>query len=284
MSNTYILKFNNGRRGEEESINYVVVGAIFLVIMIALLYFFTNLNYGSSADEEKCLASVKAVSTLPGSSLDDLKCETSYDSVDTKDEEYVKSKIANDMISCWYKFGSGELNLPGGEPRLVGNDSVRFCNVCNVYYFKSKIENNKNNNIITDFGTYLAEKDVPQFYEKVTSSKTIKDDPKERSTYLEYLKGRKMDNGALESFSKEVDTVIDTSKDYSVIFVYTKDPSILSRRYIFDKALKSNVLGLYFYGSLGMFFGRGNADGWQSGVVLVPYSEQEVKGLCENIV
>ena len=60
-----MYKIFGGRdKGEEKSMNYVVVGAIFLVIMIALLYLFTGINYESSAEEEECLASVKAVSTL----------------------------------------------------------------------------------------------------------------------------------------------------------------------------------------------------------------------------
>ena len=126
--------------------------------------------------------------------------------------------------------------------------------------------------MIKGLGLYLAENKVPSFYDK------------QRSTYLEYLSGRKVESGEIKEIAQQIDTNIDTSKDYSIMFVYTKDPSILSRRYLFDKAIKSNILGLYFYGTLGMYFGSGDSDGWQSAVVFAPYNEQEVKGLCQNMV
>lgn len=189
---------------------------VFLIILVAsfaiLLFFLLRLNLAEESRDQICHNSV----VLSGNSklaIGSLDCRTNYvcisggeecegiNPTETKevslDKNEILKKIADEMASCWWMFGEGEIDYGGGGTET----GVKYA-ICSIIAFDEKIQQKFSFISYDEFYNYLK-----------TTKKT------DSQTYLQYLYStnvlENLDNNDYFSFSF-LDN-IDTKERYSIV-------------------------------------------------------------------
>ncbi len=204
-----------------------LVGAILGLVFVIILIFAGYMVYKFITERdpvELCKLSVvaKAGTTYAGAELTspfkDLNCQTTRITISekgiksskpgedkkfsddkTKNSNFVKKVIADELHDCWYQFGEGKINFWGDF------DSGKRCVICSdIRFDDSAKDKNKLPPTIEDFGKYLFTEFKPgtSYYDFLTS-------------------GSRGDLGS--PITDTGKTVIDTGKGYSVLHVTAKE-------------------------------------------------------------
>jgi hypothetical protein len=126
----------------------------------------------------------------------DITCSTHYIDVKTKEPEEIKKLIADEMYSCWKKYGRGEIEL-------FDTEDNNYCAVCSRLSFEEEVE-------VRNLLAYLKHNDRPG----------------KEETYWDYLMGVRMDNFITEYYNNKDLQKYDnfrTEFPMAVMFVMQKD-------------------------------------------------------------
>jgi hypothetical protein len=259
-----IFKNKKAQGGPQWTLIEYILAIIALGIMIIIVLRITGF-WPSAVTESTCEASVYARSSalLKGGiggvspELVSLKCATQYkcftaggkcpsgyDKVTVANDNEIKQKLAEEMYLCWKMLGQGKI-------RFVSDStfSQRACLPCSIITFDDKLKGRQ----ITGFQTYLA----------ITNTSS-------GMTYMQYLTN-----------AKEIETapstagIIDTSKDYAVIFSLYKAEYFSERAGLLAGgtaavgtgvgigilAAKGSVVGFALLGPAGLVAGAGIGTG-----------------------
>ena len=196
------IQNKKGELTTKQLVTLIILIASFIIILFLIF----RLNLGQTTDEEICRNSVvlKGQSQLVSGPLD---CKTDYVTISTEKEEEVMKIIADEMASCWYMFGEGEVDY--GKGLLATN--VR-CAICSVIEFDEKTRGKFPQISYSRFYNYL------------------KDTKKDESlTYLQYLYGVDSVSGVADGtyFNFNLANSIDTTKKQSILTGVDMNPEIL---------------------------------------------------------
>lgn len=178
---------------EKVGILILSVAVLMLVINIMSDYF---ISVKQKAELQTCKNSVIAHASLKFDDFDasnNIDCPIIDVEVKAKTKDAVMYNMAERMAQCWDIYGEGKLQLFEMEP----DKETNYCAVCHYMTFDDDVE--------------IEMKDFLQYLE----TKKYKD-----KTYMEYLApySTKTDLNELEYVP-----IIDTSNDYGIFMVYTKD-------------------------------------------------------------
>lgn len=249
----------------------IVVIIIVLIAGFIILFQFEEI-VGKRAlqisEDNKCKASVWAAIKADDWRSDVIECPTNYVEIGKQDPEKTKKTIADSIARCWDRFLEGKELLFSHDPSLFGGDKAAYCNVCSVFEFKEQEP-------IYDFGKYLVDNHVPFIFSG-----------RKNQTYFEYLQGIHINEDVEDMIKNEIseDTVIDTSKKYTALFVYSKDPSPFRKAYLIKKMFAGGGPGLgaaFWYGGGYILFGKNVGAEWYANAMLVEYNKTKLKQLCE---
>lgn len=197
--------------------------AVLMVLLIFMMIFAIKAGTSTNkiVEDSECAKSIKThtflIKTTGEGVASDIYCPTKYYTLSGEDADETKNLLAEARKTCWGTWGRGQLNLFKGEGY--------YCHICSVIDFKDK------GNIITGFPEYLANT-------KVSSALDI--------SYIDYLTSyanEKADPKFVDSFKELSQTgTIDTSKTYSVVFLYAKGDK-------FIKDLLEGIGSLSFVGT-----------------------------------
>jgi len=192
---------SSGLFGSRRAVEYYLVLLILLLAVLGVFLVFQAALFRESKavfSRDECAASVRANAYLR---LDDtsfsreIRC--AVNPVTLPASELAVPRIADVMAECWSVFGEGKLNLFSGDGK--------FCVPCAVVSFS------ETDITVPGLSSYLAHNKVPARFG--------------RGSYLEYLSGYATQGvgeyyDVLELRDKAVVApVLDTSKDYGVMFV-----------------------------------------------------------------
>jgi len=131
------------KRAAVETLKVVIIAlAVFLVLFFFTVgfakFFVVGGGRTSEGDKLACLASVKAVSSARGSSIDvfNLQCDTNfYGDIKSKSRtqedkgEDAKLVVAEMMYDCWYQFGQGKYDVFAGKML----ETPSHCFICSKF-------------------------------------------------------------------------------------------------------------------------------------------------------
>jgi hypothetical protein len=174
------------KRKGELSTQQIIMLIILIASFIIILFFLFRLNIGSESEKNICHNSVitRGSSVLPADAVP-LKCSRSYvcitedgscegqtdpvvNKVKTKNEVY--SVLADEMASCWWMFGEGNVDYIGKDFFLKDN----YCSICSQILFDDSLKE------IDSFESGSISKD--ELYDFLTIAQYSED-----QTYSEYL-------------------------------------------------------------------------------------------------
>ena len=244
---------------ELRSILLLVLCAVFLLWFSLWLYQQQD-SQESFKENVECKLSVKASAQIKNPSLID--CPREYIKLYNKNEKEVeksKHKIAQSLAICKNQYSEG-------NQELFEHIDGTFCGICNVYEFENERQ-------LANFDEYLLTNEV--------SLPAVS-----KMSYAEYLVGVKMRAGILENYNKNPlnDVNIDPSKKYASVFIYSKDSFFLAKHNLqrianeFPQPIKIIVEINSF------FFGYEPGANWVSGIILMPFNENDLKKNCEYLV
>ncbi|MDP3766224.1 MAG: hypothetical protein Q8R04_06960 [Nanoarchaeota archaeon] len=184
------------------AISFVAIIILILVIMIIMIVFETRTGeiYNSLINKYTCKSSAKSmdIASIKNIALpSDIKCPLQRIEIDQKEPGKIKEELAKFYYDVCDEFGQGTFNLFGKREKT-------FCVVRDRISFKNKDIK------INDFGKYLAETKIPG--KKLAYSEFCSGFQTERAENI-------FGNMNLEQFK---DPLIDTNKEYAIIFVYAK--------------------------------------------------------------
>jgi hypothetical protein len=207
------------------SINYTAIIIIVLVIIVIMLLFEAKAGelYKNLMNKNICKSSVYAqdISTIKDIALpSDIKCPTQRIEIEERDPEKIKQELAKLYYDVCDEFGQGTLNL-------FGNRETTFCVIRDKISFKHK------DIVIENFPKYLAETNIP--------GKEI--------TYAEFCSGFKTERAAKIFEETEIEQLenvpIDTSREYTILFVYSKGEDELKEITDFLFGTSPQHIGMY---------------------------------------
>jgi hypothetical protein len=281
---------------EDDSTQGQGMGALkYLIILVVVLLLLGGLFAGIFAlwrermDSQTCRQSIELHAKTGFSNsktYDSFKCPPRYVTVQDADKEAIKSKTAQMMADCYWKFGENKYNLFEGG--LVGE--YRFCALCHHITFKGSAKGQK----IDDFRKYLMTQPVSSKYGQ--------------GTYADYIMGRPTDPKEITEITMPGTVEIDTSHEYGVMFIYVKNEhlyKVLSglwgagiagggaasvALYTGGAVMLLNPVGLVKLsaitiisaaagGAIGSSVGNDKPADWQSAVLLIPYDEENIRKL-----
>jgi hypothetical protein len=254
----------------------LVIGlAILLVLLPFLGKFFLKL--GGEGPKEVCKSSVLANALLRVDRTqfsENIECKEEFATLATRRESKVYAELAGRMADCWEQFLEGRRELFG--------DDGTYCHICSHIAFKNKTLK------LAGFDEYVFGTNVPQ------KDATY-------ATYLApYLSGKSEDitnyvktsPAARQAWSGQV---IDTSKEYAVIFFYSKgrDPQTvvrtLTKLTAYGIAFASFNSGLVIldlvFGGIDALFDLASTTLWFSSVSLIEFTPQNLAAFgCQELV
>jgi hypothetical protein len=177
------MKNRKGEMTTQQIVLLIILIASFLVI----LFFILRLNLSGGSDEEICHNSVvtRGSSVIPADSTP-LKCSRSYvcltndrscelllnpeiKKVNSEDDVY--EVLAEEMASCWWSFGEGEIDYVGDKI-----SKKNYCSICSQLAFDNSLKN------IEGFESGVISKD--ELYDYL-----FKNEYSEGMTYSQYMFG-----------------------------------------------------------------------------------------------
>jgi hypothetical protein len=258
---------------------YVVLGVVVLLIM--LLIFNGIRSTFKGVDSRICRASVDshiAANVMGADPYEGLKCPPVEKKVSKKADYDIMKDTANQMADCYWKFGEN------GE--LFGEDGV-YCALCSHIIYEGDAKGRK----IDGFRQFLEREYVPPKYAQ-------------NARYAEYIIGRPTNADELKPVGLPDQIPLDTTTDYGVMFVYTKNAhmgkvltGIIGAG---SGAIVTAVGGMVLLpwswaaagtvalvsmgagisgGLIGSDIGADTTADWQSAVLLVPWNEAELRKL-----
>jgi hypothetical protein len=261
---------------------------ILLIVLIVLTVFFFKVEDIRKADEsiKRCKLSVEMSSATHIKGIDvydQLECPPNYIAIDGKSDESIKKTLANEMASCWYKFGGDSNELFG-----TGLASTRYCALCSHITFKGDSKNRQ----LTGFSYYLADQTTKSSYGG--------------KTYMNFLSQASFNSADKESLVSRTDDTINTANDYGVVYIYDKEGDLSEVQGLFGgtaaglvvggvlilfpepsgltKAFGIMVISSAVGGGAGYAAGAAGDADWQAGVMLIPYTEEQFNNLkCEKL-
>ena len=197
---------------EMEFIMFAIVG--FIVLILLLTYFSSTLsNSESSADSRACsllLSQVSGGTTFYNNDLDDFS-ERFYQFVEQRCPSFKKTLepksekiIAQDILSCYEMFGSGEVILP---PEMFGSGVCFYCG-------ELKIDDSSNFDILEE---YFSEKGNTKL--DITS---LKDQKEVGVFFYQYREGV----SGLDSVGNYIDTSLNANVAFFREFVDISNPDV----------------------------------------------------------
>ena len=181
--------------------SFIAIILVVITLLLVLLLFQQRVAelYQNLFNKNTCKSSVKSqdITTIKNLALgSDIKCPLQRIEIKEKSPEKIKEGLAKIYYNVCDEFGQGQLNL-------FGQRETTFCVIRDRVTFKYKDIK------IDDFAKYLAETQIP--------GKGL--------TYSEFCSGFETERGKniyQDTLPQFYNVPIDTSKDYSVIFVYAK--------------------------------------------------------------
>ncbi|MFA6888286.1 MAG: hypothetical protein WC254_02210 [Candidatus Woesearchaeota archaeon] len=259
---------------------------ILLAVAVIILIFYAKTSAVSEAKSvaDGCRQTIElnGIGRIGGTPLfEDINCPTEYKMIDTDNSDEIKKALAQDMAMCWYKMGEGQYELFDTDMM----QEKQYCIICSVSEFDNKQE-------ISGFLDYMTKNPAPLLY---TGGKTI--------SYTDYLQGYTSDSSRKLLYEQETQDTIKTEYDYATIFLYGKKGYVskvwggaggtaagltvglvggfliiggwTAPAGIAILAAAAGGAGGYALGS------EKNAD-WESGILLSPYTTEELNKLnCE---
>ena len=189
------MRNKKNKRGELTTTQLVTI-IVLIVSFVIILFFIFKLNFGETTDQEICRNSV-VLKEAPGDFTGTLDCKTKYVTIESEDKGEIMKVIADEMASCWWQFGEGEINYGEGFTET----NVHYA-ICSIVTFDEKVQEKISEITYQEFYTFLQK-------ENKTSSQT----------YLQYLYSKNtFDNlDDEEYFGFSLSDSIDTSQKYSII-------------------------------------------------------------------
>jgi hypothetical protein len=259
---------------------YVVLGVVVLLILLLILNGIKGTFKG--VDSRVCKESVEAHMIARASRLkpyDDIRCPPKEKKITEAKEYDIMKKTSDEMADCFWKFG---------ENGILFEDDGVYCALCSHVIYEGSAKGKK----IDGFRQFLEKEPVPPKYSTIGSS------------YSKYIISQATDPAQVSSVALPDNIPLDTSIDYGVMFVYTKNQHM-------GKALAAIVGGtsgaivtaagglIAFPGSwaaagviavvsagvgvgsatVGGVLGSERVADRQSAVLLVPWNEAELKKL-----
>lgn len=267
-----------------------VIGAVVLFSLIFLVTKEANV-YDDSVDKQICKQAVRsnAMTKIKGQDATELfkkrkessgvECPIMYKEITTSKEKAIKEQLAGYMYDSWDMMGEGKLEL------FEANEDETYCVLTHHIQFKDDAEQGQ----IKGFVNYLAKHNVPEL--------------KGNMSYLEYLECHNTHyNPDKMSRLKAERDVIDTSRDYGIMFVYAKQEHLHKVWSGMEGSIAGTVLGgigavlmvapdptsvtkwaggalligtgTISGGALGYSAGSDESADWSACVVLFPYTEE----------
>jgi hypothetical protein len=259
---------------------YVVLGVVVLLVM---LFIFNGVKaaFWKGIDPRICRESVdvhmsaRSMGVMP---YDDLKCPPGKKVISKPSEHDIMKETADQMAECYWKFGEN------GE--LFTEDGV-YCALCSHIIYEGEAKGKK----ISSFRQFLEKEYAPVKYGVNTR-------------YAEYIIGRPTNADEVKPVGLPDKIPLDTTTDYGVMFVYTKNAhmgKLLSGIIgAGSGAIVTAVGGMVMLpwswaaagtvaivsmgagisgGLVGSDLGAEATADWQSAVLLVPWNEAELKKL-----
>ena len=95
-----------------------------------------------------------------------------------------------------------------------------------------------------------------------------------------------MSLGVLTTYKQNPSNVLDLdpSKKYATVFVYSKDSFFFAKHYQMKLAQEFPPPISWAYSLNAAFFGYSPGADWVSGILLIPFDENELKRKCEYLV
>jgi hypothetical protein len=183
-----------------KKVGYLMIAAVVLFVSV---YYITDYYFTADrlADHQTCKTSVLAhanMKMLYADFSEAIKCPTRDIDIKTKDKDEIMFSLAEEMAQCWNVYGQGKLELFDLEP----NFDTTYCGICSHVRF----DTDKDIELV-EFMEYLADKE----YRGETS-------------YLEFLSAETTSNMPdFDQYGEEITPVIDTTEDYGVFLIYTKE-------------------------------------------------------------
>lgn len=237
---------------------YSMVSIVIILITVFILFKFEGSikeAYAEATAKQTCKTSVYTHAKLKMRYVDfsgEIKCPTLKLTIDDKNEDIVKKKLADAMYDCWDQFGRGNLDL--------FSDNSVYCAICHRITFDKNIK-------INGFTEYLATQQAPS----------------QKISYLQFLTTERTQNSDfLKEFeNKKIEDKIDGSKnnEYAIIFTYIKGKKFLDEYLEKTKSITPGV-GLIAIG-FGIFKAGGVIGGSLS-FILTPYVGVPVGGTISS--
>ena len=239
---------------------------LIVILIIVVLFLFVSYLYGQRDSQEtfrenvECKLSVKASAETNNPSLID--CPRDYIKIQNKNEkeiENAKHRIAQSLAICRNQYSEGTQELF----KHIDGD---FCGICDVFEFED-------DRYIANFDDYL-----------MTHNVSLPAVPK--IFYIEYLVSTKMNLGVLKAYKNNPlnEVNLNPQKKYASVFVYSKDSFFFAKHNlqrianIFPQSVKIAIE------MNSLFFGYNPGSNWISGILLIPFEENDLKKKCEILV
>ena len=210
------MKKIESKKGELTT-QQIVILIVLIVSFVIILFLIFRLNLGGTTNEEICHNSVvlNGQSSLTSGPLN---CKTDYlcisasnsctdfsssntATVPSGDKTKIMKALADEMSTCWYEFGEGQVDYASGS--ALGN---KICALCSIVNFDSSLKSSKIS--YNDFYNYLK-----------TTKKT------DTQTYLQYLYStNNLDDFNNFYLTNYLSNTIDPSKEYFILTGISKKP------------------------------------------------------------
>lgn len=213
-------KMGYGKQSQAQNIILVFVLMVILIVIFTLIIFKIKGGYSTLADKGVCKTSI--MMNDQGSLLDryilvggelvpelKLNCPTQMVEINSKNQEEAKYQLAKELYSVCDEFNSGDLNLFGKKEGV-------FCII------RKKVSFGQKEMKITGFPDYL----------------TTQQSGNGKGTYAQFC-SPKMTETVTDLYPQMTEEdkkllnsqIIDTSKDYAIIFVYAQGEDSIKRTF-----------------------------------------------------
>jgi hypothetical protein len=199
----------------------LIIGLAFLLVILIFLLKIRNTSVNIVEDSE-CKSSIMSHYVIKQITrevlVSEIYCPTRYYTIPGKNDDETKKQLADALKSCWGTWGRGQLDL--------FKDEALYCHVCSLIDFKDK------SRTVSGITEYLLETPI---------------EPGSPITYIDYLSGYASEKAEADNLQRleniKFGGTIDTSKTYSVMFVYAKGKGNVKKFLDWADALGAGTIG-----------------------------------------
>ncbi len=189
------------KQGQIHSFWIQLIIAVFIILALLYFVYLSRVGAFTILSEKSCEQSIDANirGHIRGLAIDtDINCPTNTNPIIAKSQEDKKKEVAERMNKCWTKFRAG-------KEELFAENKI-YCSICDVFEFEDKAS-------VAGFSDYLSKTKIEN----------------EDITYIDYFSGyntpqaeKALPKLTLAQLQQTKTDELDTSKRYSIIFVYAK--------------------------------------------------------------